>query len=68
MQIDMQTSVFDLKTKILSSQERATVKRADFNIVGDAIQFDTNTRTGRMVGNVKMVITSQSQLIQQKKE
>jgi len=64
----MQTSVFDLKTKILSSQERATVKRADFNIVGDAIQFDTNTRTGRMVGNVKMVITSQSQLIQQKKE
>jgi len=68
LQIDMQTSVFDLKTKILSSQERATVKRADFNIVGDAIQFDTNTRTGRMVGNVKMVITSQSQLIQQKKE
>src|SRR6266550_7711125 len=66
LQIDMQTSVFDLKTKILSSQERATVKRADFNIVGDAIQFDTNTRTGRMVGNVKMVITSQSQLIQQK--
>src|SRR5436189_6395457 len=26
LQIDMQTSVFDLKTKILSSQERATVK------------------------------------------
>ena len=68
VQIDMQTSVFDLKTKILSSQERATVKRADFNIIGDAIQFDTNTRTGRMIGNVKMVITSQSKLIQQKKE
>jgi hypothetical protein len=68
LQIDMQTSVFDLKTKILSSDERAMVKRADFNIVGDAIQFDTNTRTGRMIGNVKMVITSQSQLIQQPKE
>jgi hypothetical protein len=68
LQIDMQTSVFDLKTKILSSQERATVKRADFNIIGDAIQFDTNTRTGRMIGNVKMVITSQSQLVQQRKE
>jgi hypothetical protein len=68
LQIDMQTSVFDLKTKILSSKERAMVKRADFNIVGDAIQFDTNTRTGRMVGNVKMIITSQSQLIQQPKE
>jgi hypothetical protein len=68
LQIDMQTSVFDLKTKILSSQQRATVKRVDFNIVGDSIQFDTNTRTGRMIGNVKMVITSQSQLMQQKKE
>jgi hypothetical protein len=63
LQIDMQTSVFDLKTKILSSQQPATVKRSDFNIVGDSIQFDTNTRTGRMLGNVKMVITSQSQLI-----
>jgi hypothetical protein len=68
LQIDMQTSVFDLKTKILSSQERATVKRADFNIVGDAIQFDTNTRTGRMIGNVKMVITSQSRLLEKAPE
>jgi hypothetical protein len=68
LQIDMQTSVFDLKTKILSSQERATVKRADFNIVGDSIQFDTNTRTGRMIGNVKMVITSQSKLMEKATE
>jgi hypothetical protein len=68
LQIDMQTSLFDLKTKILSSQERATVKRADFNIVGDSIQFDTNTRTGRMIGNVKMVITSQSRLMEKAQE
>lgn len=63
LQIDMQTSVFNLKTKVLSSQQRSTVKRADFNIVGDTIEFDTDTRTGRMIGNVKMVITSQSQLM-----
>jgi hypothetical protein len=68
LQIDMQTSLFDLKTKILSSQERATVKRADFNIIGDSIQFDTNTRTGRMIGNVKMVITSQSHLLEKAPE
>jgi hypothetical protein len=68
LQIDMQTSLFDLKTKILSSQERATVKRADFNIIGDSIQFDTNTRTGRMIGNVKMVITSQSHLLEKAQE
>src|SRR6267142_91029 len=62
LQVDMPTSVLDLKTRILSSQERTTIQRADFNIVGDSVQFDTNTRTGRLIGNVKMVISSKSHL------
>ena len=62
LQIDMQTSVLDLKTRVLSSQERTTIQRADFNIAGDSVQFDTNTRTGRLIGNVKMVITDRSDL------
>src|SRR6516165_4958166 len=62
LQIDMRTSVLDLKTHVLSSQERTTIQRADFNIVGDSVYFDTNTRTGRLIGNVKMVITDQSHL------
>ncbi|MEY2487548.1 MAG: hypothetical protein QOH39_3196 [Verrucomicrobiota bacterium] len=68
LQIDMVTSVFDLKTKILSSQERATVRRSDFNIVGDSVVFDTNSRTGKMIGNVKMVITDQSHLMEKANE
>src|SRR5216110_3329910 len=62
LKIDMQTSVLDLKTRILTSQERTTIQRADFNIAGDSVEFDTNTKTGRLIGNVKMVITGQSQL------
>jgi hypothetical protein len=62
LQIDLQTSVLDLKTRVLSSQERTTIQRADFNIAGDSVQFDTNTKTGRLVGNVKMVITDRSHL------
>jgi hypothetical protein len=62
LKIDMHTSVLDLKTRVLSSQERTTIERADFNIAGDSVQFDTNTRTGRLTGNVKMVITDQSRL------
>jgi len=58
----MQTSVLDLKTRVLSSQERTTIQRADFHIAGDSVQFDTNTRTGRLIGNVKMVITDRSHL------
>jgi hypothetical protein len=58
--IEMSDSVLDLKTRILSSKERTTIRRADFNIVGDSVQFDTSTRTGKLIGNVKMVITDQS--------
>jgi lipopolysaccharide assembly outer membrane protein LptD (OstA) len=58
--IEMNESVFDLKTRILSSKERTKVTRADFNIVGDSVEFDTNTRTGKLIGNVKMVITDQT--------
>ena len=66
MQIDMHTSTFDLTTRILSSQERTTVSRHDFNIVADSATFDTNARTSRMIGNVKMVITDQSQFAEKK--
>ena len=62
LRIDMNTSVLDLKTRVLSSKERTTIQRADFNIVGDSVQFDTNSRTGRLIGNVKMVITDKSHL------
>jgi hypothetical protein len=62
LRIDMQTSVLDLKTRILSSQERTTIQRSDFNIAGDSVQFDTTSKTGRLIGNVKMVITDKSHL------
>lgn len=68
LQIDMRTSVLDLKTKVLSSEEKTTVRRADFNIVGDSVRFDTVSRTGRLIGNVKMVITDQSDLMGKKNE
>ncbi len=63
MTIDLIEAVLDMKTHILSSKERTTIQRADFNISGDSVEFDTNTRSGKLLGNVKMVITSQSQLL-----
>jgi len=62
LRIDMITSVLDLKTRILSSKARTTIQRADFNIAGDSVEFDTNSKTGRLIGNVKMVITDKSHL------
>lgn len=62
LKIDMSTSVLDLKTRILSSKTRTTIQRSDFNIAGDSVDFDTNNKTGRLIGNVKMVITDKSRL------
>src|SRR5438876_11862274 len=62
LRIDMHTSVLDLKTRILSSKERTTIQRADFNIAGDSVEFDTNTKTGRLIGKVKLVTTDKSHL------
>jgi hypothetical protein len=59
MEVEMHTSTFDLTTKILSSDEPTTVRRHDFNVVGDSAVFDTSARTSRLKGNVKMVITEQ---------
>ncbi|HWY52267.1 MAG TPA: hypothetical protein VNW72_12365 [Chthoniobacterales bacterium] len=61
--VELSEAVLNLKTRILSSKERALIKRADFDIAGDSVEFDTNTHTGKLVGNVKMVLTSQSQLL-----
>jgi hypothetical protein len=55
-----------LNTRVLSSPQRTTIKRADFEIVGDAVRFDTAARQGTITGNVKMVISDQSKLKPQK--
>jgi len=56
LQIVMTSSVFNLKTQVLNSTERATVKRADFEITGDTMRFEMLTRKGTLAGNVKMVV------------
>ena len=66
LQIAMADSVLDLNTRVLSSPQRTTIKRADFEIVGDTARFDTSARRGTVTGNVKMVITDQSKLKPQK--
>ncbi|MFL6584617.1 MAG: hypothetical protein ACJ8KU_08875 [Chthoniobacterales bacterium] len=60
--IEMSESIFNLKTRVVTSGHRTTIERADFNIVGDSLEFDTNSRQGKLVGHVKMVITGKENL------
>ena len=60
LQVIMSTSVFNLKTQVLNSSEPTTVKREDFEITGDTMQFEMLTRKGTLAGNVKMVVRGKS--------
>jgi hypothetical protein len=60
LQISMSRSVFNLKTQVLNSPERTTVKRSDFEITGDTMEFEMLTRKGKLAGNVKMVVRGKS--------
>jgi hypothetical protein len=66
LNIVMTDSVLDLSTHELSSNQRTTIKRSDFEIVGDHARFDTAARHGTLTGNVKMVITDAAKFTEQK--
>ena len=66
LKIAMADSVLDLNTHVLSSPQRTTIKRADFEIMAIPPRFDTAARHGTITGNVKMVMTDQSKLRPQK--
>src|SRR5450631_178550 len=68
LEISMSTSVFNLKTQVLNSSDPATVKRADFVIIGDKMQFEMLTRKGTLAGNVKMVVHGKSRVSGKKAE
>lgn len=60
--VDMTDAVLNLETRVITSKERTRIKRADFEIAGDAMQFSTLTHQGTLTGNVHMTIFKQSQL------
>ncbi|MEO5721478.1 MAG: hypothetical protein ABIR71_08420 [Chthoniobacterales bacterium] len=64
--IDMPRSMLDLNTRIITSEVRTTITRADFTIEGDTLKFDTSARRGWLEGNVKMVIKNQADFLGKK--
>jgi Lipopolysaccharide-assembly, LptC-related len=62
LEIIMSSSVFNLKTQVLNSSERTTVKRSDFEISGDKMEFEMLTRKSTLAGNVKMVVRGKTRV------
>ncbi len=56
MTIDLPSSVLDLNTRVISTQMHVTIKRDDFEITGETMEFNTETKQGSLGGNVRMLI------------
>jgi hypothetical protein len=54
--VELPRSIFNLTTRILTSESRVLIRREDFELVGDAGEFYTRNRFARILGNVKMTI------------
>ncbi len=64
MKIELEEATYSLKDKLISSKNRAIVRRSDFTLIGDSLDFDTENRHGRMTGRVRMVIHDSSSLME----
>lgn len=64
--VTMPTAIYNMTSQIMRSDDRSKVTRADFEIEGDSLVFDTQSSQGRMTGNVRMVIHDADSLIQKK--
>ena len=58
----MPTSVFDLNTRIITSQDPVTVRTQDFELTGEKMEFNTVERTGKLIGKVRMLIHNLKQV------
>ena len=61
MDIEMPRSVLDLNTRIVQSDAPVSIRRSDFEVVGERMVFNTQTRSGVMIGRVRMLIYNREQ-------
>ena len=61
--IIMPTSIFNLQTRIISSEDPITVRTQDFELTGEKMEFNTVDRTGKLMGKVRMIIHNLNQVV-----
>lgn len=62
MTIELPNSVLDLKTRVVRSDDPVKIRRSDFELTGDTMVFNTQTRQARFVGNVRMLIFDSAEI------
>jgi hypothetical protein len=68
MTITMPTAMLDLNTRIITTNDSVTIKRSDFELTGKIMEFNTETKQGRLQKDVKMVIYNMQDTVEPKPE
>ena len=68
MVIDMPASTFDLQTRFIMSKKPVLIRRADFEIIGETIDFDTKNRVGKILGKTRMLIFNMANMTVKKQK
>jgi len=58
--VELPKSVLDLETRFLTGENNIQLRRDDFTITGDWIEFDTKKRHGTIRGNIRMVVSTET--------
>jgi hypothetical protein len=66
--VELKTSVMNIDTNIIISHEPVVVTREDFRLTGDAMEFNTKTRQGKVIGNVRLIIYNRDELANKKSD
>jgi hypothetical protein len=66
--IELKTSVMNMETNMIVSHDPVVVSRDDFRLTGDGMEFNTKSRQGRVIGNVRLIIYNRDQLTKQKSD
>lgn len=56
LRVQLPTAIYDMSTQIMTSDTRSRISRADFQLEGDTLVFDTRSRQGKMTGHIHMII------------
>jgi hypothetical protein len=60
--IEMIDSVMNTETNVLTTQNPVVITRDDFRLTGDSAVFNTKTRQGKVIKNVRLIIYNRDEL------
>jgi hypothetical protein len=60
--VEMINSTMNTETNVITTQDPVIVTREDFRLTGDAAVFNTKTRQGRVIKNVRLIIYNRDEL------